>query len=157
MGIYGAKTMHSLHRYKFSESFCLSVNEKRFSSRVKATKFLNEIVVPYVKKRESKFLSSNQKALVSFDGFKGRWSSGTSSKESYPRHYRTRQQDKVVSALTSNGKQIRKKDFSETIYWMVHYSNFQATQRLWGFRKHRRKTLVVSLKISTCWVVGDPV
>ena len=38
---------------------------------MEAAKFLNEIVVSYVKKRESKFLSSNQKALLIFDGFKG--------------------------------------------------------------------------------------
>ena len=70
MGIYVAKTMQSLHRYKFLESFCLSFNEKHFSSRVEAAEFLNEIAVPYVKKRESRCLSSNQKALIIFDGFK---------------------------------------------------------------------------------------
>ena len=43
---------------------------KAFSSRVEAAEFLDEIAVPYVKKRESRCLSSNQKALIIFNGFK---------------------------------------------------------------------------------------
>ena len=40
-------------------------------NRAEAAKFLDEIIVPCMKKeRESKSLSSDQKALVNFDGFK---------------------------------------------------------------------------------------
>ena len=64
--------MQSLPRYKFWEGFFLSVNEKHFSNRVEAAKFLHEKIVPYVKKeRELKSLSSNQKGLVIFNAFKG--------------------------------------------------------------------------------------
>ena len=62
----------SLSRYKFREGFSLSANEKRFSNRVEVAKFLDKIIVPDVKKEtESKSSSSDQKALVIFDVFKG--------------------------------------------------------------------------------------
>ena len=42
--IYGRKMMQSLPRYKFLEGFSLSVNEKKFSCRMEAAKFLGEII-----------------------------------------------------------------------------------------------------------------
>ena len=55
--IYGGKTIESLPRYKFPEGFSLSVNEKHFSNRMEAARFLDKIIVAYIKKkRENKSL-----------------------------------------------------------------------------------------------------
>jgi hypothetical protein len=84
----------------------LSVNEKHFSSRVEAAKFLEERIVPYVKKeRESRSLSSDQKALVIFDVFKGQMTDEVLiffRRESFPRHYLTSKHDEVLPAVRSN-------------------------------------------------------
>ena len=70
--IYGGKTEKSLPRFCFPDSFSLSVNKKHFSNRIEAAKFLEEIIVPFVKlEREAKGLSADQKALVIMDVFTG--------------------------------------------------------------------------------------
>ena len=75
--IYGGKTTQSLPHYQFHEDCSLSVNEKHFSNSKESVKFLNEIIVPYVKKmRESKGLGKEQVALVVMDVFKGQGSTG---------------------------------------------------------------------------------
>ena len=43
--IYSGKTKQSLPRYKFSESFSLSVNPKHFSNNEESIKFIEEIVL----------------------------------------------------------------------------------------------------------------
>ena len=48
--IYGGQATKRLPRYQFSAGFSLSVNEKHFSNNKESVKFLNEIIVPYVKK-----------------------------------------------------------------------------------------------------------
>ena len=51
--IYGGKTLQSLPRYQFPQSFSLSVNPKHYSSTTESLKLLNEIIIPYVKKIRS--------------------------------------------------------------------------------------------------------
>ena len=47
---YRGKTTQRLPRYQFPEVFSLSVNEKHFSNSKETVKFLNVIIVPYVRK-----------------------------------------------------------------------------------------------------------
>ena len=70
--IYGGKTLQSLPRYKFPDSFSLSVNETHYSNRKESVKLLEEIIIPYVEaERTSRQLYPNQKALVIMDVFTG--------------------------------------------------------------------------------------
>ena len=45
--IYGGKTKQSLRRYKFPESFLLSVNPKHFSNTEESMKIIEEIVLHF--------------------------------------------------------------------------------------------------------------
>ena len=57
---------------QISGRFLAKCQRKYFSNRVKATKFLDKIIVPYAKKEtESKSLGSDQKPLAIFDVFQG--------------------------------------------------------------------------------------
>lgn len=49
--IYGGKTVQSLPRSKFLDSFCLSANPKHYSKTQELVKVITEIVVPYVEKQ----------------------------------------------------------------------------------------------------------
>ena len=70
--IYGGKTTQSLPRFKFPDSFSLSVNEKHFSNTKESIRFINEIIVPYVEiTRSSNGLQPDHKALVVMDVFTG--------------------------------------------------------------------------------------
>ena len=62
--IYGGKTKQSLPRYKFPESFSVSVNPKHFSNTEESIKIINEIVVPYVEKEREKLGDKSQPALL---------------------------------------------------------------------------------------------
>ena len=73
--IYGGKTKQSLPRYKFPESFSLSVNPKHFSKTEESIKIINEIVVPYVKKEREKLGDKSQPALLILDVFRGQMTS----------------------------------------------------------------------------------
>ena len=62
--IYGGKTVQSLPRFQFPNSFSLSVNEKHYSNTQESLKFFNEIIIPYIKELcLSDGLSANQYAL----------------------------------------------------------------------------------------------
>ena len=50
--IYGGKTKQSLPRYKFPDSFSLSVNPKRFSNKEESIKIIEEIVLPMCRGKE---------------------------------------------------------------------------------------------------------
>ena len=65
------KTKQSLPRYKFPESFSLSVNPKHFSNTEESIKIINEIVVPYVEKEREKLGDKGQSALLILDVFRG--------------------------------------------------------------------------------------
>ena len=70
--IYGGKTTHSLPRFEFPSTFCLSANPKHFSNTNDSLKFLKEVIKPYVKKqRQLLKRSTDQKALVIMDVFTG--------------------------------------------------------------------------------------
>ena len=68
--------MQSLPRFQSSAGFSLSMNGKHFSNSKESVKFLNEIILPPVKKmRESKGLGKEQMALVIMDVFTGQMTS----------------------------------------------------------------------------------
>ena len=70
--IYGDKTLQSLPRYQFPQSFSLSVNPKHYSNTTESLKLLNEIIIPYVKKiRSSEDIPNDQYSLVIMDVFTG--------------------------------------------------------------------------------------
>ena len=48
--IYGGKTGQSLPRYKFPDSFFVSVNEKHYSNKKESLKFFKEVIIPYIKR-----------------------------------------------------------------------------------------------------------
>ena len=69
--IYGGKTNQSLPRFKFPESFSLSVNPKHFSNTSESIKIIDEIIIPYVKAQREILENPNQAALLVFDVFRG--------------------------------------------------------------------------------------
>ena len=70
--IYGGKTLQSLPRYRFPESFSLSVNEKHYSNTDESLKLFNEIIIPYNNSvRSSRDIPDDQYALVIMDVFTG--------------------------------------------------------------------------------------
>jgi len=73
--IYGGKTKQSLPRYKFPESFSLSVNPKHFSNTEESIKIVEKIVVPYVEKEREILDNKNQPALLILDVFRGQMTS----------------------------------------------------------------------------------
>ena len=73
--IYGGKTKQSLPRYKFPDSFSLSVNPKHFSNTEESIKIVNEIVIPYVQREREKLDNHGQSALLILDVFRGQMTS----------------------------------------------------------------------------------
>ena len=70
--IYRGKTLQSLPRYQFPQSFSLSINPKHYSNTTESLKLLNEIITPYVKKiRSSEGIPNDQYSLVKMDVFTG--------------------------------------------------------------------------------------
>ena len=61
------KTARSLPRFKFSESFSLSVNPKHFSNTEESIKVIGEIVLPHVYKQPGELDNPNQAALLILD------------------------------------------------------------------------------------------
>ena len=74
--IYGGKTEQSLPRFKFPDSFSLSVNKKHYSNTKGSIKFFNEIIIPYINGvRSSDNLLVDKYALVVMDVFTGQMTS----------------------------------------------------------------------------------
>lgn len=70
--IYGGKTTQSIPKVSFPKEFSLSANPKHFSNTKESVKFLEEIVIPYVKDERSRLeLPKEQKALMIMDAFTG--------------------------------------------------------------------------------------
>ena len=70
--IYGGKTSKSLPRFKFPDSFSLSVNPTHYSNEIESCKLAEEILLPYITKViKQEHLPTNQKALVIMDVFTG--------------------------------------------------------------------------------------
>ena len=69
--MYGGKNTQSLPRFKFPESFALSVNPKHFSNTEESINIINEIVLPYVDKQREKLDNHGQAALLILDVFRG--------------------------------------------------------------------------------------
>ena len=69
--IYGGKTAQSLPRFKFPESFSLSVTPKHFSNTEESIKVIEEIVSPHVDKPRGKLDNPNQAVLLILNVFRG--------------------------------------------------------------------------------------
>ena len=69
--IYGGKTKQSLPRFKFPDSFSLSVNPTHYSNEEESINFIKNIIVPYVEEQRSLLELPNQNALVLLDVFTG--------------------------------------------------------------------------------------
>ena len=70
--IYGGKTVQSLPRFKFPESFSLSANPKHYSNIEESLKLLDEVIIPYViSERERLLLEKYHAALLLMDVFRG--------------------------------------------------------------------------------------
>ena len=70
--IYGGKTVQSLLRFKFPESFSLSANPKHYSNTKESLKLLEEVIISYVvSERERLLLEKDHAALLLMDVFRG--------------------------------------------------------------------------------------
>ena len=70
--IYGGKTVQSIPRFKFPESFSLSRNPKHYSNTEESLKLLDEVIIPYVvSERERLLLEKDHAALLLMDVFRG--------------------------------------------------------------------------------------
>ena len=69
--IYQGKTGESLAKMKFSDSFSLSISAIHYSNENEASKFTEEIILPYIWEELEKLECPNQKALFIFDVFWG--------------------------------------------------------------------------------------
>ena len=70
--IYQGKTGLSLPKMKFPDGFSLRVNESHCSNEHEALKFIEEIILPYIREEREKLGCRNQKALLIFNVFPGR-------------------------------------------------------------------------------------
>ena len=68
--IYGGKTNQSLLRFKFPESFFLSVNPKHYSNTLESIKIINKVIIPYVNAQREILSNPNQAALLIFNVFR---------------------------------------------------------------------------------------
>ena len=68
--IYGGKTNQSLLRFKFPESFSLSVNPKHYSNTLESIKIINKVIIPYVNAQREILSNPNQAALLIFNVFR---------------------------------------------------------------------------------------
>ena len=66
---YHDKTKQSLPKYKFPETFLLSVNPKHFSNTKESIKIIEEILLPYVDMEREKLNDPSQAALLVLDVF----------------------------------------------------------------------------------------
>ena len=64
--IYGGKTNQRLPRFKFPESFSLSVNPKHYSNTLESIKIIDEVKTPYVNAQGEILSNPNQEALTYF-------------------------------------------------------------------------------------------
>ena len=69
--IYGGKTNQSLPRFKFPESFSLSVNPKHYSNTLESIKIIDEVIFSYVNALREILNNPNQAALLIFVVFCG--------------------------------------------------------------------------------------
>ena len=69
--IYKGKTNQSLPKVKFPNRFSLSANKSHYSNETESIKFLEEIILPYIRQERERLGCENQKALLIFDVFRG--------------------------------------------------------------------------------------
>ena len=62
--IYGGKTNQSLPRFKFPESFSLSVNPKHYSNTLESIKIIDEVIIPYVNAQREILSNPNQATFI---------------------------------------------------------------------------------------------
>ena len=68
--IYQGKTGQILPQVKFPDGFSSSVNESHYSNENEVLKFIEEIVLPYIREECEKLGCPNQKTLLIFDVFR---------------------------------------------------------------------------------------
>ena len=56
---------------KFPDGSSLSINESHYSNENEALKFIEEIILPYIRNEREKLGCLNKKALLIFDVFRG--------------------------------------------------------------------------------------
>ena len=69
--IYVGKTIQTFARFKFPDSFSLSVNPSHFSNTTISIKVIEEIVVPYVEEQRRLLQLPNQAVLITKEVFRG--------------------------------------------------------------------------------------
>ena len=69
--IYQGKTTQCLPKVDFPSAFSLSTNEKGYSNQGESFKFLDEVILPYIREERAKLGSDTQQALLIFDVFRG--------------------------------------------------------------------------------------
>lgn len=69
--IYKGKTNQSLPKVNFPQGFSLSANESHYSNEKESLKFLDEIILPYIRKERKSLGCESQKALLIYDVFRG--------------------------------------------------------------------------------------
>lgn len=118
--IYGGTTNQSLPRFKFPESFSLSVNPKHFSNTFESIKIIDEVITPYVEAQRHILGNPNQAALLVFDVFRGQITDEVTSHLAQNNIYFVMVPNNMTHLfqpldLTVNGhcKKFMKKKFSE--------------------------------------------
>ena len=65
--IHGGTTTQSLRRFKFPESFSLSVNPKHLNNTLESIKIIDEVINPYVNAQHEILSNPKQAALLISD------------------------------------------------------------------------------------------
>ena len=69
--IYRGETGQSLPKVKFPDSLTLSVYESHYSNKNEALKFIEEIILPYIREEREELGCPSQKVFLIFDVFRG--------------------------------------------------------------------------------------
>ena len=68
--IYGGKANQSLPRFKFPESFSLSMDLKHYSSTLQSIKNIEKVIIPNINAQQEILSNPNQAALLILDVFR---------------------------------------------------------------------------------------
>ena len=69
--IYAGKTIQRFPRFKFSDSFWLSINPSHFNNTTASIKAIEEIVVPFVEEQCRSLQLPNKAAFIVMNMFRG--------------------------------------------------------------------------------------
>lgn len=113
--IYSGKTKASLPRgFDFPPGFCLTQNPKHWSNEEETLKLINEIIVPYIKKKRAELkLAEDQKAWL-WDVFRGQMTEKV--KEAFSLNIETVYVPANMTTTRPYSEWIWKEFHEETIY-----------------------------------------